>query len=294
MDNLTTIQSLYLKWHKHHGICSIDQIRVACYNLLKTFDLETQSSLFKIFFPIVRKGLIEFCGDGKFQLSSPCIFFYPKERIAVGVNLYSEQKDKLEDNETLRKDEFGIVRFETERERIRAFCDKNELNYSEPNSEEILSNYPKISDVVNCFERVSYYTLDEFYDVKNYRWVRNKNRNNGIGRVAEDAHKFYLRRDGMTLLIPDMRINPDGRPLAESYQAVQDNISFLYYSREARSLKVDRINIPILIDRVLRLASLYNTDGVLENFSETVYSNISLSAIKQLNRIFETKINIKS
>lgn len=294
MSSLTPIQSLYLQWHRHRGVCSIEQIRSACSNLLITFGLESKSSLFKVFFPVVRRGLIEFCGVGRFQLSSPCMFFYPKERIAVGVNLYPEQKYKLEGNDTLREDEFGIVRFETNRDQIREFCDKNEVYYSEPNSADILSNFPKISDVVKGFDRGFISSQGEYYDVLNYRWLRHKSNELGVLRTAENVSLFYLRTDEMDYEIPTLKVNPDGRPLAECYHATQENIDFLYYSIQEKSLKIDRINIPILIERVLRTASLFTINGVKASFGETIYSNISLPAIKQLNRIFETKTIIKS
>ena len=58
-------------------------------------------------------------------------------------------------------------------------------------------------------------------------------------------------------------------------------------------LTIKDINIPILIDRVLRMASLPNNLNAIDENSKTIYENISLSAVKQLNRIFETKVKIE-
>ena len=293
MNSLRLIQSLYLQWHRHRGVCSIEQIRSACSNLMMTFGLESKSSLFKVFFPIVRRGLIEFCGDGKFQLSHPSVLYYSKVNIAVGVNLYPEHKDKLDDIKTIVEDEFGIVRFEISRKSIKEFCDSNQIIYTEPDIEEVLSNFPKISNVVEKFDRGLISSHGEYYDILNFRWVSLKSNEFGVFRAAENVSLFYLRTAKMDYEIPTLNENPDGRPLAESYQASQENIDFLFYSEHEKSLKIERVNIPILIERVLRVATLFTVNGVVENFGETLYSNISLSAIKQLNRIFETKAIIK-
>ena len=80
MQNQTEIQALLLRWLKHREKCSIDRIRTECSNLLKSFQEEPKHLLYKMFFPLVRKGYIEFCGNGHYQPTQPSILFYNKNQ----------------------------------------------------------------------------------------------------------------------------------------------------------------------------------------------------------------------
>ncbi len=289
------IQALFLQWHKHQGVCSIEKIRTACLNLLRSFDLETSHPLYRVFFPLVRKGFIEFCGNGKYQISQPTVLYYKKERIAVGINLFIEQKQLLADIGEISEDEFGVVRLKTEGKHIQDFCFKINCDYSEPIISEILSNFPKLSDLIGKFDKSSISSSGEYYNVLKHRWARNNNQSLGVFRLSEDSYKYYLRTQNHgDLQIPDSKINPEGRPLAESYQAAIENHDFLFYNKEEKILTVKDINIPILVERVLRMASLSFYGSVKEEYGKTRYENISYSAIKQLNRIFGTKVKIEA
>lgn len=294
MKSQSQIQSLFLQWHKHHGICSIEQIRTACANLSKSFDLETDHSLFKIFFPLVRNGFIEFYGNGKYHVSQPVILYYQKEQTAVGVNLLTEQKMLLADIEEMREDELGVIRFKISKNHIQDLCMKINCDYSEPNVTEILSNFPKISNVVKKFVTAIISTSGEYYEVLKHRWRKNTNQNLGIFRISEDSHKFYLRTEQGDFQIPDLSMNPDGRPLAECFQTSVENQEFLFYHKATKILTVNQVNIPILVDRVLRMASLLFQDSVKEEYGVTTYQNITLPTIKQLNRILGTKAIINA
>lgn len=295
MENYFHIQALLLKWHKHHGLCSIEQIRNASTNLLYSFNFETSYPLFKVFFPLVRKGFVEFCGDGNYQITKPTLLYYKKEQVSVGLNLLNEQKRIIETQfELINIDDFEVIRFKSDLNKVMLFSKISNCEFSEPNIPEILSNFPKISDIVEKFERASITSSGEFYEVKKHRWKKNKNQTTGVFRISDDAQKYYIRTKLEDLQIPDYRINPDARPISECYQAAIENLDFLYYDKENNELTVKDINIPILIDRVLRMASLQNVLGVHEENGKTIYENISLSAVKQLSRIFETHVKIEA
>ncbi len=292
MQDYHKLQGLLLQWHKHYGIRSIEQIRMACSNLLSSFRYETKHSLFKVFYPLLRKGLIEFHGNSKYQVAPPAILYYKKEHIAVGINLPVELKDNLIRLGESNEDIFETVRIKLEEPAIRKFCEENECNYSEPDISGILSNFPKIADLVNKFEHASISSAGEFYDVFKHHWSRDLQKASGVFRLSDNAHKYYLRTEEVDLQIPDSKFNPEGRPLAESYQVVIENREFLTYSKVNKVLTVKDVNIPILIERILRMASLFRPDRVKEEYGKMEFKNIPLSTIKQLNRIFSTKIKI--
>ena len=232
MQNYFQIQALLLKWLKHHGLCSIEQIRNACTNLLYSFNLDTSHPLFKVFLPLVRMGLVEFSGDGKYQISKPSLLFYKKEQVSIGINLFNEQKRIIETQfKIIGIDDFDVIRFKSERNKVKLFCEISNCEYSEPNVTEILSNFPKISDIVEKFERASISSSGEYYDIKKHDWKKNKNQSSGIFRLSDIAQKYYLRTEKVDLQIPDYRINPEARPLSECYQASIENLDFLFFNK---------------------------------------------------------------
>jgi|GEM_PF-3272822 len=295
MDDYSKLQILLLQWLKHHEIRTIDQIRVSSKSLLISYNFDPKNALLKVFYPLVRKGFIEFIGNGKYHIANAVVIYFPKKKIAVGVNLTNYQLDKIRNGfKIIREDEFGIVRFELVNISIKTFKSQFKVLWSEPEIGLVLRNFPKIKDIVDKFERVSNILEGEYFDVIKHCWSKRSNHSCEIFRTSSDSQRFYLRTNNQTQEIPIDNINPDARPLAECYQACCQGYDFLSYNRSTNELRVDNVNIPILIERLLLLASIYQEDGVSVIPGKTTFKNISYSAVKELNRIFgiSTKIEI--
>lgn len=293
-NDLIEIQALFLKWMRHHSVRSSEQIRMACNSLLLSFGTETKSSLFKIFYPLLRRGLVEFIGDGNYIVTAPVILFYKKQNIAVAVNLTKNQHEQLlESVAEIVEDVFGMIRFNFDKQKVLSISKEIDCNYFEPNSSDILSNFPNIKAIVfNQFEKAHITFSGEYYNVINHKWAKDSLQKSGVFRISADAQKFYLRTDNEDFHIPSFTQNPDGRPIAETFQAINANIVFCRYDRCNAILTISDLNIPILIDRILRLSSLHQENGVVEDYFKTIYSNISPSVFKQIIRIFDKHIHI--
>lgn len=290
ITNLEDLQSLFLKWFKYHESRNLTQIRVATNNLLASYEYETKSSLFKIFYPLVRYGLIEFCGDGTYTLSNPNLLFYPDNK-AVGVNLNSVQIEKLKNSFHLHTiDQFGIVRFKAIEKEIVDFSKVTDIQLSKPNISEYLSNFPKIKNVISNFEIASTMYFAQYFNIDIMKWEDNKNQTFGLFRNSENVQKYYFIENGLTYSIPSNAQNPDARPIVESYIYCKQ-AGFKYYSKE-KKLDVGNVNLPILIERVLRLASLFETTVYTKEYNNQIYSNITTNTVLQLDRIFDTKTEI--
>lgn len=290
---LEELQALFFKWFKCFESRNINQIRVHTKNLLASYEYETKSSLFKIFYPLVRYGLIEFCGDGTYTLSNPILLFYTDNK-AVGVNLNSVQIEKSKNSFQLHTiDQFGIVRFEATEKEIVDFSKETDIQLSKPNISEYLSNFPKVKNCINAvngFEPTYFSNFEEKFDIKSRKWVKGRNESLGLFRNSETAQKYYFIENGVTYSIPSNAQNPDTRPIVESYIYCKKN-SFKYYT-ETKELNVGSVNLPILIERVLRLASLFETNVYSKEYNNQIYNNITKNVIFQLDRIFDTKIVI--
>lgn len=291
--NMEELQALFFKWFKCYEKRNLNQIRVATKNLLASYEYETKSSLFNIFFPLVRYGLIEFCGDGTYTHSKPILLLYPDNK-AVGVNLNTDQIAKLKERFQIYSiDKFDIVRFNTTENELIAFTNVTDINFSKPNTVEFLSNFPKIKNCINAnngFEDTYFPNFEEKFDIKSRKWEDARNEGFGLFRNNENAQKYYFIENNKTYSIPSYTQNPDARPIVESYIFCKQK-SFKYDS-STKELNVGNINLPILIERVLRLASLFETTVYTKEYNNQIYSNITINTVLQLDRIFDTKTEI--
>lgn len=297
--NLEELQALFFKWFKCYEsrnqdqTRTINQIRVATKSLLASYEYETKSSLLRIFYPLVRYGLIEFCGDGTYRLSNPILLFYPDNK-AVGVNLNSGLIEKLKNSFQIDSiNQFDIVCFIAAEKELMTFSKATEIPLSKPNISEYLSNFPKVKNCINAingFEETYFSNFEEKFDIRGRKWEKARNESFGLFKNSGNAQKYYFIENGTTYSIPSYTQNPDARPIVESYIYCKQ-AGFKYYSKE-KKLDVGNVNLPILIERVLRLASLYETTVYTKEYNNQIYSNITINTVLQLDRIFDTKTEI--
>lgn len=103
----------------------------------------------------------------------------------------------------------------------------------------------------------------------------------------------YLKINGKYHQIPSNTQNPEGRLLAESYQNSIERENLFTYNKQTQTLTAHNLNLPILVERLLRQNSLHQENAVkTENNFQTSYPDTPITTIKQINRIFNTKTNI--
>lgn len=291
MSKQEEIQALFLKWFKHHGVRSMSQIRQSITAICNSYFLEG-NGLYLIFYPLVRKGFIEFIGNDCYQIAPAIIIHDSKTENSTAINLNDEQIDLLTKmNRKFETDHFGVIRFCSTIKEIQTICKEINCPYSNSNIDHILSNFPSLSAVISKLD-VSYsHPFDYFQVLPDHSWQSNSEKiTSGIFRKDLGSRVFYYSDGVNGYCIPDSTINPDGRFIVESYHAIKLGIEYFVYHHKKKELIVKSINIPILIDRTLRIPSYHLSEGTVNKKSETIYTNISPSAIKQLNRIFETQI----
>jgi len=231
-------------------------------------------------------GYVEFIGDGNYQVSQSVIIYYPKASTAVGVNFTDEQKEKVK-SFAYNEDIFGIIRFQINSKEILQLYPVLNCYYQEFNSNSPLIHFPKVKDIVTTFEECNS-LFDNVLFYNNYKWER-VTKDIGIFKTSSDSHIFYFRIKEKTFKIPINTENPEGWILAECYQNCSDRNDVFKYNQSNKTLIVSNFNLPILVERILRLNSLYQDVLIQEKDFQISFPNISLSTIKELNRIFGTK-----
>lgn len=297
MKQVEELQAIFLKWFKHHGTRSMSQISQNIENLCKSYDFDGKG-LYPVFYPLVRKGFIEFIGEDRYQIAPPVVIHHQKSGFSTGVNLDEIQVNQIKGKANeFTIDPFGVIRFILEQKQIESLCNEWNCSFSVPNASHILSNFPKLSDTIMNETPLGFtksITIDGtgyYLNLKNHKFDEiKKNGAVGIFITEKDAHKYFYCDGTDCYEIPSGKYNPEGRYIAESVQAVKENFDLFSYNERKEQLTVKGINIPVLIDRVLRLPSIHVANGVVEESFKTTYAYITPPVIKQLYRIFETKI----
>lgn len=295
MQNYIEEQELFLRWFKHHGVRSISQVRIASKQILNSYGKNSKSSLFKVFYPLLRIGLLEFIGEGKYQVSNPAILYYPKEEIALCYNLTEQHISKLKNKFDIREiSTFDLIQINVKKQDAIAFCDSNSILLSEPDLVNNLINFPSVKDLISTFKRETISAEGEYYDIINHKWEKHKEQGFGIYRSSKDSLRTYLRTEQYgDLIILDSSINPEYRIIAEVFHVGKIKYAYLSYNKDQKILTIRNINIPILLERVLKASSVENLLCTEKLYNEVKFKNIPFSAIKHLERILFTKIKIE-
>lgn len=286
MDKLIQLQALLLKWLRHYNVRTIEQIRIVCRGLCTSNNIDEKNSDLKLLYPLLKMGYVEFIGDGYYQISQSVIIYYPKASTAVGVNFTDEQKEKVK-NLSFNEDTFGTIRFQINSKEILQLYPVLNCYYQEFNNKTPLIHFPKVKDIVTTFEECNS-LFDNVLFYNNYKWER-ATKDIGIFKTSSDSHIFYFRIKEKTFKIPINTENPEGWLLAESYQICSERNDVFIYNHNNKTLTVKNFNLPILVERILRLNSLYQKVTIQENDFQIRFPNIPISTVKELNRIFDTK-----
>lgn len=289
MDKLIHLQALLLKWLRHYNVRTIEQIRIVCRSLCISNNLDEKNSALKLLYPLLRMGYVEFIGDGNYQVSQSVIIYYPKASTAVGVNFTDEQKEKLK-NLSFNEDAFGTIRFQITLKEILQLHPTLNCHYQEFNNNTPFVHFPKVKHIVTTFEECnSAFNNVLFYN--NHKWEKGT-KQIGIFKTSSDSHIFYLGINEKTFKIPLNTENPESWILAECYQICNERDDIFIYNRNNKTLTIKNFNLPILVERILRLNSLYQDVTIQEKDFKISFPNILISTVKELNRIFDTKTTI--
>ncbi|MBF0232531.1 MAG: hypothetical protein HQK65_05765 [Desulfamplus sp.] len=291
MEAYSSLQSLLLQWFRHHGQRSVSQIRSACKSLIHSFDVECNAYMYHLFFPLVRIGFIEFTGQGRYEVANPIVIYDKKDKLATGINLTSGAIESLKQSVDMIDpiDSFGIIRFKSTTSQLKAIYTELQVDYMENSISQILAQVPDFRTYISKLSKTPF--PENYYLLNLYKhdWKKVSEPScPGIYKASKDAFRHYfILENGDCHLIHEQNIHPDCRYICEAYQGIMTvNRQFVSYNRRERELRVKVIQIPIVLDRILRIPSLHLLDGVSVCGNERVYKNININAFRQLNRIF--------
>jgi len=277
--------SLLLQWMACQPPRTVAQIRFACTSLAKASGMETNRAFYQIFMPLFRLGMVEFTGNGLYQLS-PTIFLTSGDDRATAINpgpiLKKQLKGEYTTNETL----YNLLSFQCTPSHLQRVARKHQIPVMRCEISALLARFPDVETVVTHWKPVSLvFPVKYFYHPVAYNWT-DEPLAFGIFKQSESARTYYFLSPDRTIRpIPSLEWNPDGFAVAAAWQAALMGQHFLYYHSISRELEISRLRLPALLERVLRICELTFAITWPEDRPETLISNITPADELSVRRI---------
>jgi len=298
MGHIQLARRLLLKWFKAQGnkIHTRHKIRLLCQELNSQFNLgiPDKSSFYVLFEPLLRIGLMDYYGNGKYFLTSSVLLLYPNT--IIGINITDELKAKLVDEQiAFNKASFGIIRLSISNlKQIQNISIDFNVPLEHPSDVYLFTQLPDLGHTIKLWKKEKLFETTNFQYYTNGSWKSNEG-NMGIYRSAEEAYakRLFFDGQGNWYLIPRAD-NPDAFNIAASYSSVVNNWDLgICYHKEKQRLEIENIYFPILLDRLLFKYTIPQEQDMLRDRYKTTYFNIPNNVFHQINRIYHQKIKVK-
>jgi hypothetical protein len=280
-----TAPSLLLQWLAYQPPRTLAQIRFACKSLAAASGIETDRAFYRIFMPLFRMGMVEFIGNGQYQLS-PTTLLTTADGRATAINPGPILKRRLKTEYSATEPLYNILSFHCILPQLQRLARQHQVPVMQCKISAILARFPDVGSVVRHWKPVPIvFPVKYFYHPLTYKWI-DEPLSFGIFRHSDSAHTHYfLDPEGTIRPIPFAELNPDGFAVAAAWQAALMNRHNLFYEPAIHELKITRLRLPALLERVLRLRELTFAPEWPEDQPETLIRHIAPAEEPLIRRI---------
>lgn len=292
---INKLQIGLLKWFqinggKMHRFESIDNI---CRKLYEQYfdDLDFAKAKYKIFFPLIKYGLIEFYGHKQFALSpTNCLV---KDELVLFCNLPENLKKECSIH-VCYDTKLGIEVYK-KNNLIVDLIHKHNIQWQDFNFVNLINRIRDFDELINNWEEDTVFDTTGFYIYINGNWSPLNNISiNGVYKKSVEVYsqRIIRTKDNCYYKIPTRDVNIDAFNLAvmASTLANKQNLYINYFNKVSK-IKIDNINFPIIIERILFINSLLSGDFSTNNLMRNYF--LKIEDFLQLNRLFKNKITVQ-
>lgn len=294
-------QELLYNWIYHQNKpIRLGRIMKACEGLMQDevySENEYKNRLYLLFFPLVKYGLVEFMGNDSYSMSPSVIITDKTYTIYTAINLPRRNINELMkqcDDYTINK--FRIIRFTSNKDSMLEYCKEYNIPFIIPDPLNALKQIPSIVSMINILPTKDLTKRPNNYFRIGRGWKTVKDMTvDGIYKHGEDIlNTRYFLIHGNYKKIPGRDTNPDYSFIAQCAQIALNNEKPLVYNQTTEELKIETIiNIPIIVERVLRISSVFKENSVEYKEPYNVFPRITFKMYKELNRIFNNNIRVE-
>lgn len=299
MNNIITAQIHLLKWFKHfateqHNLAKIKRLYTSFAGHL--FKPEKKNKTFyQVFMPLVRLGLVEFCGAGKYQISPPIFLEYEYE--LLGVNLPPNViKELKEGSNTVQENDFGILIMPRKewQTTIKNYAKKHQIPFQKGQTKHDFKNFLPIKNLIakhwQQIEPPKH--VADFFGWTDWQSIAKK-KQAGVYRAESQvyANRYFFDGNEKWYSMATENKNPDAFNIAVTAGLIyRDQLQNISYNPTTGDLQLYTF-FPILLERLLHRQTLNRFD-FSKKYHPRIVQNIAPIDFKQLNKIFHHQIQI--
>lgn len=266
-DNIFKLQQLLYQYIDSFEYRSLQSIYDACNNILPGQEKHS-SAAWKLFYPLLYSGVVDFIGKDKYAITEPIILFNKKNYYYINCKPSSSYSITPF---------VGIVRTDV-------FDDTMGIPLKRMDAIQILKTIPSFKTIVESFPKV--YSDEKFIFFES-EWDK------GLATINDGFARFFTIPELMTIRrVPNRETNPETSfrvPYCYS-RAINDEKNGIYYI-STKKLMMRRFAMPILVYRILLLNSFENDYYPVNEGEYVVFNNVSNRMASEMNRIFNNSIN---
>lgn len=271
MNNLSKAQERLYIWLNNFDKRSYELIRQNCDYLNVQYKLNIESyAVWKVFYPLVYNGVVDYCGDGYYSVTEPLAIDFGCHYVFVN----PVESDSLEATSLI-----GI--FWGTKHSLR-----DDTKTVSVNPLGTLHSFPSIKEIVDSFS-ISYIDDDklEYHNYKSKVGVADL-KDGGLVRY------FSIPKEGLQRKIPDRIMNPDALNISYCFERVINEEENGKYSSKDKTLIMKSFGMPIMIYRCMLLDSLSRREIPELSKNEYHFKDVDHRLVLELNRIFCNSISI--
>lgn len=259
--DIEKVQHLLFLWMCHYDKINYDTIKRYCEYLNIQFNLQiTEHPAWTLFLPLFYAGNVDYCGSKSFKVTEPMMISHKRRHLFINKQPSVDGCEKL---------------------RPAIYCSEGpqncELKQYTFNGKEILKHFPSVDSIISAFELSP---KNDFSDLT----FDNAPDQIGIAYTASKRY-YFVCENRKVVEIPNWSINPDSVNVAYQYSRVLGKKSNGNYDVEQRKLSVNSFRFPIMLYRVLMVASMLEGQCPYKESGNYIFPGISKSIVKELDRI---------
>jgi hypothetical protein len=267
--------SLFLQWLGCQPPRTVAQIRFACQNMATGYGTDSKGAFYRIFMPLFRMGLVEFAGNGTYQLSPPA-FLTGKGGRATAINPGRVLKAKLFSEYGADEPLLNLLHFSCPVATLRRLAWDHTTPILNVDTRTLLARFPDVGAVVSHWTVAPLlFPQKHFYQPLAYSWTEEPCPFGLFKPSAVAKNYYFLDPNGNIRPVPPPAVNPDGFAIAVAWQTSLMEANYLHHDPATQQLRVSRLRLPALLERVLRIRSLSATTAWPEDQPETIITDIS-------------------
>ena len=253
-------------------------------------DKDDKPTVYDIFYPLLRWGVVEFYGDNRFRVSPPAALGN-KDRVLVCHS--SAQMDRRLANHRLKPEILGLALFENCVE-VQSSCKESNIAIRKIDIPWLLSKIHPLEQIILSWADDVVIDSTGYIAIGQCSPLRENRQTAPAYTIYKKSNKVYSAntihtRDGVWKIMPDRKLQIDALSTAVLFCKIYNGLKIkVTYNEEKQVVSIQEFYFPILLERLLFINTMLS-DNSSADIPGRAY-HLEIGAFRSLNNIFHGAI----